>query len=151
MTNFTPFSTRKLIIGLSLQGWKQKQISQVTGVHHNTVGRIFRYFKSTGEIYKKSLAQNAYEKFLMPKYTPFSTRKEVIDLFLEGRNHVQISQITGVHRVTVSRIVGRFESTGEIAYKKPPGRPHEKDQIDAPYRHTPFFMRKEVNDILTKS
>jgi len=136
-TYFTPFSTRKLIIGLSLQGWKYKQISQVTGVSKTKIYKISQHFKSTGNIFhEKELAGPAKEKYTMPKSIPFSMRKEVIGLFLGGCKQAEISRTTGVHRSSVQRIIHQFRSTGQIA------RSPEKHPMGS--ANIPFLMRKEV-------
>jgi len=142
MPSFTPFSTRKLIVGLSLQGWKHKQISQVTDVHQSTVSRIVQHFKSTGDIaHKTILGRAAHEKYSMPEYDPIFLRKEVIRLFEQGCKQVQISQVTGVHTSSVWRIVQHFKLTGEIAHEPKIRRLHEKYTMP---KITPISTRKEV-------
>merc|ERR1712004_506299 len=106
---------RKEVIGLFLGGSKQIQISRTTGVCKASVGHIVRHFESTGKIAHEAKTWRRHEKYSMPKDTPFSMRKEVINLLLQGYKQSQISRTTGLSECTVSSIVQRFKSTGDIS------------------------------------
>ena len=74
--------------------------------------------------------------------TPYTTRRRILTLHLQGVSYAKIASTTGVSKSTVYNICSKYERTGDLAADERPLRERTK-VVDNVLEHIEFYKRQQ--------